>query len=78
MLAERRAAGGDVVLGLDQLVAQAQRVVLGRAHAAQREVHPAERLAALDEGEALADVHLERQPIELVEHPRASSGPDSP
>jgi hypothetical protein len=40
MLAEGGAPGGDLVLGEPQFLAQAHRLVLGRAHAAQREVHP--------------------------------------
>ena len=70
MLAERGASRGDLVLGDRQLVTQAQCLVLGRAHATQREVHPPQRLRPLDKGKALADRHLERQTVELVEHPR--------
>ena len=70
MLPEQRATRRHVVLGECEFVAQAHRLVVGRAHAPEGEVHAPERLAALHEGEALGDGHLERQPKELVEQPR--------
>ncbi len=68
MFAESGAARGDIVLGARKLVAQAERFILGRAHAAQREVHLAERGLAVNEGEALRHHHLERQAQQFVEH----------
>ena len=68
MLAEAGAAGGDLVLGAGEVGAQADRLVLGRAHPAQREVHPRQRRLAVDEAEALRDGELEGQPQQFVEH----------
>jgi hypothetical protein len=70
VLAERGAAGRDVVLGGDEVAAQADRLVVGGAHAAEREVHLVERLLAVDEAEALGQHHLERQAEQVVEHAR--------
>ncbi len=70
MLAEAGTAGGDFVLGVGEVGAQAHRFVLGRAHAPERQVHPRQRLLALDEAEALRDHQLERQPEQFVEHAR--------
>ena len=70
MLAEAGAAGGDLVLGAGEVGAQAHRLVLGRAHAAEREVHPPQRRLPLDEAEALRDGQLEGQAKQLVEHAR--------
>ena len=70
MLAEPCAPCRDLVLGQPKLVAQGYRLVLCRTHPAQRQVHPPQRLAPFDEGEALAHRHFERQARQLVEHPR--------
>ncbi len=70
MLAEAGAAGGDLVLGAGEVGAQAHRLVLGRAHPSQRQVHPRQRRLAVDEAEALGDGELERQPQQFVEHAR--------
>ena len=68
MLAEPCAPCRDLVLGQAELVTQGYRLVFCRAHPAQRQVHPPQRLAPFDEGEALAHRHFERQPRQLVEH----------
>jgi hypothetical protein len=68
VLAEGGPARGDVVARGGELVAQAYRFVVRRAHAPEREVDAAEGGLAIDEGEALADGQLHRQPQEIVEH----------
>ena len=68
MLAHGGAAGGDLVLGGGEIVAQAERFVVGGAQAAQGEVHGGERGGAGDEGEALADHQFGGEAQEGVEH----------
>jgi hypothetical protein len=70
VLAEGRATGGHVVLGRVEIALQAHRLVVRRAHPAQRQVHPVEGRLAIDEAEAFGQHHLERQPQQIVEHPR--------
>ncbi len=67
VLAEDGAARGDIVLGLNQIPAQRQGLVVGRAHAAQCEVHAVKRRLAIDEGEGLRNHQLVRRAQEAVE-----------
>ena len=70
VLAERRAAGGDVVLGRVQIALQAERLVVGGPHPPKRQVHPVEGGLAIDKAEALGQHHLEGQAQQIVEHAR--------
>ena len=71
MLAEPGAARGDLVLGVGEIGAEADRFVFGRAHASQREVHPPQGRLALDEPERLRDGEFEWEPEQFIEHARA-------
>ena len=68
MLAKPGAPGGDIILRLRQFGPQRQRFIFSGAHSPQRQVHPPQRSAAINEGKALADRHFERHPVELVKH----------
>src|SRR3546814_6794502 len=59
MLAKPRAARRNLVLGVRELTAQAHRLVFGRAHPAERQVHAAECGLALDETEGLRNGEFE-------------------
>ena len=67
VLAVGGAAGAHVVARLGQFGAQAVGVVVGRAQPAQRQAHAVQRRLALDEGEALGQHQLHRQPQHPVE-----------
>jgi hypothetical protein len=54
MLAEGGAPGGEIVARHRQLAAQAERLVVRRAHPAQGQIDPPERGLPVDEAEALA------------------------
>src|SRR3546814_11449334 len=68
MLAKPRAARRNLVLGVRELTAQAHRLVFGRAHPAERQVHAAECGLALDETEGLRNGEFEGEPKQFVEH----------
>src|SRR3546814_18909197 len=68
MLAKPRAARRNLVLGVRELTAQAHRLVFGRAHPAERQVHAAECGLALDETEGLRNGEFEGEPKKFVEH----------
>src|SRR3546814_12167680 len=66
--AKPRAARRNLVLGVRELTAQAHRLVFGRAHPAERQVHAAECGLALDETEGLRNGEFEGEPKQFVEH----------
>ncbi len=70
MLPEPGAPRSHFVLGVGELVTQRQRLILGRTHAAQREVHLAKRRGAFHHRKALGDLQLKGEAVELIEHPR--------
>src|SRR3546814_18644128 len=74
MLAKPRAARRNLVLGVRELTAQAHRLVFGRAHPAERQVHAAECGLALDETEGLRNGELEGEPKERSEESRGGKG----
>ena len=70
MLAKRRAPGGQIVARDRQFAAQAERLVIRRAHPPQRQIDPPQRRLSIDEAEALRHDHLVRQPQQIVERAR--------
>src|SRR3546814_5243503 len=71
MFAEPRPAGRDLVLGVRQVGAEAQRLVFGGARPPERQIHAPQRGLPLDEAEGLRNGQLEGQAQQLVEHARA-------